>query len=810
MYHCHISFYLVGRQYSIFETIKGMPPLEHFTHSFSDSGLPDPGLAAQADVILADLADQDLGQALRMLAASGSRDTEIILLAGRGQVDRLTEELPGVRDIWVLPMSEWETRFRFEHWQRTYKQNKDLWNAEGDYQQEINQKNRTLEMLFSTIDCGVIYHSIDGKRIISINQAALRLLGYESQEEMLASGFDMVAQSVVDEDKPKLREHIKSLKQVGDSTGVEYRVQHADGKLLHILGNIKLVEENGALFYQRFLLDFTAKKRKEEEKWAKKDQEMQYQEQFFDAFSTFLSDNVDDIYMMLDETGKKVEFVTPNVERVLGVSVETLLKDVRAIGPARYITGHEVGKEDLAALEPGMALEPMETERVHQRTEEHRWFRESVYCISVQGTKKIVFYISDRTRERRVQDTLTEALNIAQVANKTKSTFLNSISHDIYTPMNAIMGFLTLLREEAGNPEHVLEYTQKISAASQYLLGLVDDVLDMNKIESGSAVLNIAGLDMAEVIAELDDAIRPRARAKAQDFHICADSLTRRYLLGDRLRISQILTNILSNAVKYTQNGGRIELRVSELPQVDRRYSRIRFTVSDNGQGMSEEFQRVIFDPFTREQEVVWNQLQGTGLGMAITKNLVDLMGGTIKVDSQLGKGSTFTVELELRIQEQEAGRGPGERQGNEESPAGENRDTVAGRHVLVVDDIDVNRMLLTKILSALGADCDTAVDGQDAVDKFEGSRPGEYDLILMDVQMPRLNGYEATREIRAGSHPSAQRVAIIAMTANAFVDDIRDALEAGMDAHVAKPIALDQLKSTIQEVLERKEKQRS
>ena len=534
-------------------------------------------------------------------------------------------------------------------------------------------------------------------------------------------------------------------------------------------------------------------------------------------------------------------------------------------------------------------------------------------------------------QERKAQDTLTEALKMAQVANKAKSTFLSSVSHDIRTPMNAIMGFITLLKEEADNPEHVKEYTQKISAASQHLLGLINDVLDMNKIESGSSVLNISELNLAEIIEDLNTIIRPQAKAKGQTFEIYATSLTYEHLMGDKLRINQILMNILSNAVKYTQSGGKIEMRVNELPQVDKSYSRIQFTVRDNGQGMSEAYQKVIFDPFTREQETAWNQLQGTGLGMAITKSLVGLMGGSIRVDSKLGKGSTFTVELELRIQEREddpkfwerhgivrmlvadddedicrdimkkmdgtgvvtqfatggaqavdmihtarkkgepydlilldwkmpeldgletarlirencPGKVPvllftaydwGEIQqeatevgvehfmakpffmtnfkdtiqrmkgaGKTSSPADEGKSVVEGRRILVVDDIDVNRMILVKIMTTLGANCDIAVDGQDALDKFKASQPGEYDLILMDIQMPILNGYESTRAIRASGHPSAQSVAIIAMTANAFVNDVRNALEAGMDAHLAKPIVLDQLKSTIQEVLARK-----
>lgn len=802
---------------------------------------------------------------------------------------------------------------------------------ERAYEQEIVAKNRTLEMLFSTMDCGVMCHSIDGKRIISINQAALKLLGYASQEEMIGDGFDMIAQSVMDEDKEKLRECIKSLTKAGDSVSVEYRVQHKDGETLHILGNVKLIEEGGELFYQRFLLDFTMQKQQEEEKWARKDWEIQYQAQRFEVFSTFLSNNVDDIYMMLSADGGKAEFVSPNIERVLGVSWKAVLDDLKQLGKADYIIGKEIGREDLAALEPGTSLEIMETERINQKTREHKWFRESVYCVLVQGIKKIIVYISDRTKEKLVQNTLTEALDIAQVANKAKSTFLSNVSHDIRTPMNAIMGFVALLQEEADNPEHVLEYTQKISAASEHLLGLINDVLDMNKIESGSTVLNISELNLAEIIDGINTIIRPQAKAKEQSFDVFTISLNNEHLMGDKLRINQILINILSNAVKYTPNGGKIKMWVNELPQVDGSYSRIRFTISDNGQGMSEEYQKKIFEPFSRENNIVLPQAQGTGLGMAITKNLVDLMNGSIRVESKLGEGSTFEVELELRIRDREVdpefwGRhnvarmiiadydenicrdimekmvGTGveidystsgaraiemirraqeagkpydvmvldwmmpdldrpaiarlirknypdkvpvllltaydwvdiEREALEirienflpkpffmsnfkkairrmtgtaqkRIPADGGKSIIEGKRILVVDDIDVNRVVLVKILATLKAECDVAGNGQEAVEKFENSRPGEYDLILMDIQMPIMDGHEATKAIRSGKHPAAQSVPIIAMTANAFIEDIRDALAAGMDAHIPKPIILDQFKSTIQDVLERK-----
>lgn len=799
------------------------------------------------------------------------------------------------------------------------------------YEQEIVEKNRTLEMLFATMDCGVMCHSIDGTQIISINQAALRLLGYASQEELIADGFHLIAKTVVDEDKEKLRECIKSLKKVGDSVSVEYRIRHKTGKEIHILGNIKLIEKSGELYYQRFLLDFTAQKLKDEQRWAKKNQEIQYQEQVFEMFATFLSDNIDDVYMMLNAEGEKAEFVSPNIERVLGIPWQVIMDDVEQIGQAKYITGREIGKEGLAALKPGMSLEPMETERIHLKTGERKWFRETVYCVLVQGIKKNVVYISDRTKERQVQNTLTEALNMAQTANKAKSTFLSSVSHDIRTPMNAIMGFIPLLQVEADKPEHVREYTQKISAASQHLLGLINDVLDMNKIESGGAVLNISELNLAEIIDEINTIIRPQTNAKKQIFEISTLSLTNEHLLGDKLRINQILINILSNAVKYTHNGGRIKMLVDELPQVDESYSRIRFTISDNGQGMSEEYQQVLFEPFSREQNRAWNEAQGTGLGMTITKSLVDLMNGSIKVESKLEEGSTFVVELELRNQNRkddpkfwsrhgvarmivadddedicrdivnkmaetgvevryttngakavemirnarEAGNpydlilldwkmpdldglntarlirknypdkipillftaydwGDIEQEalevgvehflqkpffmsnfkdaiqrmmGTEQKKIPDKKETnvMIGKHVLVVDDINVNQLVLVKLLGTLGAECEVVENGQEAVERFVNAPADTYDLILMDIQMPVMNGYEATRAIRASVHPQAQTIPIIAMSANAFVDDVRDALNAGMDAHVSKPIVFEQFKSTLREVMEQK-----
>ncbi len=659
-----------------------------------------------------------------------------------------------------------------------------------------------------------------------------------------------------------------------------------------------------------------------------KDKELAYQERLFDIFATYLANNTNDVYMMVDHETEEVDYVSPNVERVLGVNQS---EDIFASLQASDIAANPKDVSNLyaevRALSPGQSIEPRYIERVNPVTGEHTYFLENAYCVDIQGRSKRVIYISDRTREQKTQDSLADALRMAQAANNAKSAFLSNVSHDIRTPMNAITGFLALMRDEVDNPSMVLEYNKRIDAASQHLLGLINDVLDMNKIESGSATLNISEMNLAEVIDEINTIIRPQAKAKDQTFEIFAAHLQFEHLMGDKLRINQILINLLSNSVKYTPEGGTIQMRVEELPQVVNNYSRIRFTISDNGMGMSEDYLKVIFNPFTREDNPRTRHIQGTGLGMAITKSLVDLMGGTIHVESKLDEGSTFTVELELCIQEREddpkfwtdynvsrmivadddedvcrnivktmsqtgvvtdyatdgetaiqmmrsnreAGRpydlilldwqmpnlngletarlirknysekipililtaydwGEIEEEaievginhfmpkpffmstfktairrvmGSLQKDENRQSDVVRGKHILIVDDIEVNQIILVKILGALGAICDVAGNGQEAVEKFEASQPGECDLILMDVQMPVMDGYAATRAIRASSHPAAKTVAIIAMTANAFVDDVRDAIESGMDTHIAKPVQIDKLKATIQQVFD-------
>ena len=297
----------------------------------------------------------------------------------------------------------------------------------------------------------------------------------------------------------------------------------------------------------------------------KKDQEIEYQEQLFDIFSTYLSNNTDDVYMMIDLEADQVDYISPNVERVLGISIKnitSITSKMECFDGSKFALKEGLSMEDLFDLEPGTSMENVETGWCNPQTGEQKWFRVNVYCIWMQNRSKIIIYISDRTQERQAQDTLAEALKLAQVANHAKSAFLSSVSHDIRTPMNAIIGLVALLKEEADNTELVLDYTRRIDAASQHLLGLINDVLDMNKIESGSATLNLTNLDLAEIIEEINSIIRPQARAKKQKFEIFASSFAYEHLIGDKLRINQILINLLSNAVKYTLEKGQIQMWV--------------------------------------------------------------------------------------------------------------------------------------------------------------------------------------------------------------------------------------------------------
>ena len=390
---------------------------------------------------------------------------------------------------------------------------------------------------------------------------------------------------------------------------------------------------------------------------------------------------------------------------------------------------------------------------------------------------------------------LQKALEQAKTASVEKSNFLFNMSHDIRTPMNAVIGMTSLIRHDAGNKDKVIEYADKIDISSQHLLGIINDILDMSKIEAEKTVFKYDDFSILNFIQKINNLFHSQIDEKKQTL-TTKKNIRHEWVNGDQLHLMQIFNNLLSNAVKYTQEGGEIQFLVEECETNSSVYAKYRFLVRDNGIGMSADFKDKIFDAFTRAENSVTNKIQGTGLGMAITRNLVEAMGGTIDVESELGQGSCFEVLIELRIAEDRtvalaAQEDTDEQDGN----------ILQGMRFLCAEDNELNAEILTELLKIEGAECTICENGEEILKAFEQSAPGDYDMILMDVQMPVMNGYEATKAIRRSSHKLAKTIPIIAMTANAFSEDIQHSLAAGMNAHVSKPVEMKVLEKTIRSI---------
>ena len=588
MYHCHIHFYFMGQPCRVFEMIKEMPALEHFSHEFLESKRPEGALTAKADVIVADLQDMDVKQGVRALITGKSKEAQLILLADQSQIALLEDDLPKINDIWVYPMSDQEIRFRFLRWQQNFKMSKDfwqtshyleaainnspnliwykdkngihkkvndsfcrtvnktkeqvegrghayIWDVEHDdpacieserevmekkrtfvseeiiqtgggiriletyksplydlsgsvmgtvgiaidvtqeraYEQEIVKKNQSLETIFKTIDCGVIRHTVDGSKVLSINRAALKIMGYESQDELMSEGFDMVAESVVEEDKPKLRESIMTLEQEGDNVNVEYRVQHKDGEVLHVMGNIKLLKENGELFYQRFLLDCTAQKLQE------KRNERRHKE-----LVQALSIDYNLVCFFDLDTGIGVPI--QNREHEGGAFSTIFNGDISYTESMEYYIQEFVYQDDRKMLLQASSIDKLkiELERQKQYYVNYRMMGKGNEIIYYQmkavraGTEGENFGIvlgfrsvdGETRREMEKKTLLENALQQANRASKAKSVFLSNMSHDIRTPMNAIVGFTALATAHIDQKDQVEEYLKKIMTSGNHLL----------------------------------------------------------------------------------------------------------------------------------------------------------------------------------------------------------------------------------------------------------------------------------------------------------------------------------------------------
>ena len=522
------------------------------------------------------------------------------------------------------------------------------------------------------------------------------------------------------------------------------------------------------------------------QKLRKKDQQLLAREELFSN----LSRNVDDVFLMIDTETSKVEYVSPNVQRILGISPEAVQEDFHVLCAAG---GYNCRSrlDDLMQMERGTQQE-WNREFIHQETGESRYIHVTGFINDVQGAKKCIVDLSDRTGEHQTTLAVKAALEIAEKASKAKTDFLSNMSHDIRTPMNAIIGITTLMKNELHEPEKLAEHLGKLETSGQLLLGIINDILDMSRIESGKTTLNVEKMNLPRQISQLDSVIRQQAGQRRQTLTV-ETHVKHENVLGDPNRLKQVLMNILSNAVKYTPNGGHVRLEIDELTHTEH-YTKYRFVVQDNGIGMSEEFQKTLFEPFAREEKSGTNKVQGTGLGMAITKSIVDLMGGTIHVESTTGKGTRFEVVLEFPI-DAEADTVQETQVPPEEE---ETASPLSGMKFLCAEDNAINAEILEMLLEANGASCTICSNGQEIVDAFASVKPGEYDMILMDVQMPVMDGLEATRRIRSSENPLGKTIPILAMTANAFLEDMQKSREAGMDEHLSKPVDISALEQTV------------
>ena len=657
----------------------------------------------------------------------------------------------------------------------------------------------------------------------------------------------------------------------------------------------------------------------------RKNTEISYRDELFKKLSL----NVDDVFLMLDAETAKVDYVSPNIERLLGIPWKEVRQDARVLAALHPKDDPDRDKNYLEGLLSGQQRE-WDDEYVHLETGERRWFHIVAMGSEVEGRTKHILVMSDRTADKQVNQALSDAVAAAETANRAKSTFLSNMSHDIRTPMNAIIGFTTLAISNIDDKNRVKDYLSKTLASSNHLLSLINDVLDMSRIESGKLHLEEVEVNLSDVLHDLKTIVSGQIYAKQLELYMDAMDVTDEDVYCDKTRLNQILLNLLSNAIKFTPAGGTVSVRVRQLAGKVHGCGQYEFRIKDNGIGMSPEFAKKIFEPFERERTSTVSRIQGTGLGMAITKNIVDMMGGTIEVQTAQGKGSEFIIRVPLRVQaEHRPVEKIAELEGlkalvvdddfntcdsvtkmlvkvgmraewtlsgkeavlrarqsiemsdvyhayiidwrlpdmngievtrqirslNDDTPiiiltaydwsdieveakaAGvtafcskpmflsDLRETLMSalgqkltdasqellpeknadfkdRHILLVEDNELNREIAQEILREYGFRVDTAENGEVAVEKVSTAAPGSYDLVLMDVQMPVMDGYTATRKIRALDDPARAKIPILAMTANAFDEDRCNALESGMNGFLSKPIVISDLVQELHKIL--------
>ena len=657
----------------------------------------------------------------------------------------------------------------------------------------------------------------------------------------------------------------------------------------------------------------------------RKDTEILYRDELFNR----LSHSVDDVFLMLDGETWRTDYISPNIERLLGIPLEQVRQDVHVLSVLHDADSPDRDRNVLEGMQRGEQRE-WDSDYIHQESGERRWFHIVAMGTETAGRTKYILVLSDRTADKEVNQALSDAVAAAQSASRAKSDFLTNMSHDIRTPMNAIIGFTTLAVTNIDDTERVKDYLTKTLASSRHLLSLINDILDMSRIESGRLHLEESEVSLSEVLHDIKTIVGGQVHAKQLELYMDALDVTDEDVCCDRTRLEQILLNLLSNAVKFTPAGGTVSVRVRQLAGTQHGCAQYEFRVRDTGIGMSAAFAKRIFEPFERERTSTVSRIQGTGLGMAITRNIVDMMGGTIEVQTEQGRGTEFIIRLPLRLQtgrrreeriEELAGlkalvvdddfntcdsvtklltrvgmraewtlsgreavlrarqsielgdpcrayiidwRLPDMngievtrriRSLNDDTPiiiltaydwsdieaeakaAGvtafcskpmflsDLRDALLtatghapkaaepdvlpeaqadfhGRRVLLVEDNELNREIAVEILHEYGFLVDTAENGAIAVDKVRSSPADRYDLVLMDIQMPVMDGYTATQRIRALNDPARAAVPIVAMTANVFEKERKRAFDCGMNAFLSKPLVIDALIAALQDIL--------
>ena len=504
-----------------------------------------------------------------------------------------------------------------------------------------------------------------------------------------------------------------------------------------------------------------------------------------------LSQNVDDVFLLLDAQKHRADYVSPNIERLLGLTMKSVRKNIGTLAllyPADF-PGRT--KNYLEGLACGDQRE-WDTEFVHQKTGEHRWFHVVAMGSEVEGQIKHILVLSDRTADRQANQALSDAVAAAENANRAKSTFLSNMSHDIRTPMNAIIGFSDLLEKHIDEKDRAVDYIAKIKSSSSFLLSLINYVLEMARIESGKASLKIELGSYSELINSLNAVFEPSLKSKNLSY-LCYNTVEHDAILCDRTKIREILLNIISNSIKYTPEGGKISVKIEETPAPRKGFASYRITVKDNGIGMSKEYLPHIFEEFTREHSSTESHITGTGLGLPIVKSLVNLMGGTIDVESELGAGTITTICLtfELPTEEQLAAHQ------HKDEILEQSLQTLSEKRVLLAEDNDLNAEIVLTVLEENGIHAEHVKDGALCLKAVQNAPEDYYNVILMDIQMPNMNGYQAAEAIRALPGKRGE-IPIVAMTANAFEEDRRKALESGMNAHIAKPVDVSVLLETL------------